>query len=142
VIDKLLQNVPPTAAAQPGSVHGLVAALSAVVLSGCAANPQALCQSLVPKDWNHVAVVPVAGAGLAKYLPQPPYETNDGKPVRTVRRLWYQHGPDQLLACTLDRRATDTCSVRTTEFSRSAGGWAKVRDNEVLCHVALNHDGA
>ena len=43
-------------------------------------------------------------------------------PVTSVHRLWYEQG-DGLIACTLVRHATDTCSVEATQFARSGAGW-------------------
>jgi hypothetical protein len=73
-------------------------------------------------------------------LPPTPYTSSSGYLVRSTRTLWFRQS-DQLIACTLDERATDTCSVETTEFDRSASGWIKVSGNAVLCNVATKHGG-
>jgi hypothetical protein len=108
----------------------------AILLTGCAANPRALCGALVPNSWTYLRQAPSAPAGLESSLPATPYRTNQGRLVSSVRRLWYEQG-DDLMACTLDRCATDTCSVVATRFSRSSAGWVKVSDDAVLCHVLL-----
>jgi hypothetical protein len=108
----------------------------AMLFTGCAANPRSLCESLVPSSWTYLRQAPQGSAGLESSLPATPYQTNEGKLVSSVRRLWFEHG-DELIACTLARHATDTCSVRVTRFSRSSAGWAKVSDDGVLCHVTL-----
>jgi hypothetical protein len=108
----------------------------AILLTGCAANPRSICEAVVPNSWTYLSRAPAASAGLESSLPATPYPTKEGRLVTSVHRLWYERG-DELMACTLDRRATDTCSVMTTRFSRSAAGWVKVSEDSVLCHVAL-----
>ena len=112
-----------------------IAALT-ILLTGCAANPRFLCQTLVPNSWTYLPRAPSASAGLESSLPAAPYRTNEGRLVTSVRRLWYGQG-DELMACTLDWHATDNCSVFATRFSRSGTGWVKVSDDGVLCHVLL-----
>jgi hypothetical protein len=107
----------------------------AILLTGCAANPRSLCGALVPNSWTYLDRAPSASAELESSLPAVPYRTNEGK-LSSVRRLWYERG-DELMACTLDRRATDTCSVMATRFSRSGAGWVKVSEDSALCHVIL-----
>jgi hypothetical protein len=109
--------------------------LAGVALGGCAASPERLCGSIVPSSWMYIGPDAALTALHEAALPQAPYRTNEGKPVRRVQRVWYRGGPDDLLACTLARRARDTCSVRTTEFTRAAGIWQTGRENAVLCNV-------
>jgi hypothetical protein len=108
----------------------------AMLFTGCATNPRSICESMVPSSWTYLPQAPQGSAGLESSLPATPYLTNEGKLVSSVPRLWFGHG-DELIACTLARHATDTCSVRVTRFSRSSAGWAKVSDDAVLCHVLL-----
>jgi hypothetical protein len=105
-------------------------------LGGCASNPQSLCAALVPSSWTYLRQPPSSSAGVNGALPKTPYRTGEGKLVASARRVWYSRS-DELIACTLDRHATDTCSVITTQFSRSGAGWAKVADNAVLCKISL-----
>jgi hypothetical protein len=107
----------------------------AILLAGCAANPQSLCASLVPPTWTYLPQPPKEAAGLEALLPAAPYKTNEGKLIASIRRLWYQRD-ESLLACTLARHATNDCSALTTEFARSGTDWSKVRDDGVLCNVA------
>src|SRR6266851_2885866 len=108
----------------------------AILLTGCAANPRSLCESLVPSSWTYLSQAPQGSAGLESSLPATPYRTNEGRLVSSVHRLWYERG-DGLIACTLARHATDNCSVEVTQFARSSAGWVKVSDHAVLCHVTL-----
>jgi hypothetical protein len=108
----------------------------AILLTGCASNPRSLCETLVPTSWTYLPQAPSASLELESSLPATPYRTNGGRLVSTVRHLWYERG-DELMACTLDRHATDTCSVVATRFSRSGVGWVKASDDAVLCHVLL-----
>ncbi len=113
------------------------AILAVAALGGCAVSPQQLCGSIVPSSWVYVGPDAALTTLNEADLPHTPYQTNDGKQVRVVQRVWYRDGPEALLACTFARRARDTCSIRTTEFTRVGGMWSKGRENEVLCHVAL-----
>jgi hypothetical protein len=106
----------------------------AMLFTGCATNPRSICG--VPSWWTYLPQAPQGSAGLESLLPATPYLTNEGKLVSSVRRLWFEQD-DELIACTLARHATDTCSVHLTRFSRSSTGWAKVSDDAVLCHVVL-----
>jgi hypothetical protein len=108
----------------------------AVLLTRCAANPRSLCESLVPPSWKYLARAPEGTNDIESSLPSVPYQTNEGRSVTSVHRLWYERG-DGLIACTLARHATDNCSVVLTQFVRSGVAWAKVSDNAVLCHVTL-----
>ena len=120
------------------SIRGIVAIC--VLASGCVANPETLCSSLIPPGWLHVAPPPGATSALSTYLPSTPYTTGSGHLVRSIHTLWFQQS-NELIACTLDKRATDTCSIETTEFDRTSGGWVKVSGNAVLCNVAITHGG-
>jgi hypothetical protein len=108
----------------------------AMLLAGCATNPKSLCGALVPNSWAYLRQAPPASAALTSSLPATPYRSSNGRFISSVRRLWYEKG-DELMACTLDRRATDNCSVIATWFSRSSTGWVKVGDDAVLCHGLL-----
>jgi hypothetical protein len=72
---------------------------------------------------------------FASELPVAPYTTNEGELVKSARHVWYRDGDDHLLACTLSSRARKTCSVRSTEFVRTASGWSKEQENAMLCNV-------
>lgn len=108
----------------------------AMLLAGCAANPRSLCEIVIPTSWAYLPQAPSASLTLDSSLPRTPYRTNEGRLVSSVRHLWYERG-DELMVCTLDRRARDTCSVVTTRFSASGAGWVKLSDDAVLCHVLL-----
>jgi len=103
----------------------------AILLTGCAANPQSLCASVVPSTWTYLPQPPKEAAGLEPLLPAAPYKTNEGKLIASIRGLWYQRD-ESLLACTLARHATNGCSVLTTEFARSGTDWSKVREDGVM----------
>jgi hypothetical protein len=92
---------------------------------------------MVPGSWVYLGPDDALTAMHEADLPQAPYRTNEGKPIRAVQRVWYRNGPDALLACTFARRAHDTCSVRTTEFKRLGDTWSKDRENAALCNVLL-----
>jgi hypothetical protein len=59
----------------------------------------------------------------------------------TIPYLVFQSKQQHVDRTGCDERATDTCSVQTTEFERTAGGWVKVSGNAVLCNVAITHGG-
>jgi hypothetical protein len=111
-----------------------LAILTLSVLCGCAASPRRLCATLVTSPWEYIGDDTALAASLRSSLPRVPYQTNEGKPVRAVRHIWYRAG-DQLLACTLARHARDDCSVRTTQFARVDDTWSKTSENAVLCNV-------
>lgn len=110
--------------------------LAVAALEGCAASPKHLCGSIVPGSWVYVGPDESLTSLHEADLPKAPYQTNEGKPVRAVKHVWYRNGPDALLACTFAPRVGDTCSVRTTEFTRVGDAWSKGRENAVLCNVA------
>jgi len=130
------ENVVSAAGAFSPSVMRAGVLAFAVVLTGCAANPRTLCGSLVPNSWTLLLRAPEGTRDLEASLPQAPYQTNEGRWITSVQRLWYEKG-DGLIACTLARHATDNCSVRVTEFARSGGAWVKVSDDAYLCHIIL-----
>jgi hypothetical protein len=109
--------------------------LAVIALAGCAENPARLCEPLVPSSFVYLGPDDTLSAIHGADLPQAPYQTNEGKPVRATQRVWYRSGPDALLACTFARHARDTCSVRTTEFIRVGDAWSKGREDGVLCNV-------
>jgi hypothetical protein len=111
------------------------AILASAVLSGCAVSPQQLCAPNVASTWQYVGEDKDLSKLLDANLPHAPYTTNEGRPVRAVRHVWYRVGDHQLLACTLARHAKDNCSVRTTEFIRIDGVWSKRSEDAVLCNV-------
>jgi len=117
--------------------RGAALLLVAAALGGCAVSPQQLCGSIVTGSWVYLGPDPALTAVHQGDLPQARYQTNEGKPVRSVQHVWYRKGADALLACTLAHRARATCSVRTTEFARVGDRWSKAQENAVLCHVAL-----
>jgi hypothetical protein len=77
------------------------------LFSGCVANPEKLCASLVPQGWTHIP--PPTGATNALMTYSPCH-------FRSKNILWFSNQSDRFIACTLDKRARDTCSVETTEF--------------------------
>lgn len=116
--------------------------LALVILGGCTISPQKLCAPHVPGDWQYLGQNKELANQLGTSLPSAPYTTNKGKAVRSLQHVWYRGGEQQLLACTLARRAKDDCSVRTTVFQRLDNTWVKGPENAVLCDVlasARNH---
>jgi hypothetical protein len=111
--------------------------LALTALAGCAESPSHLCDSIVPSSWVYLGPDDTLNAMHSADLPQAPYQTNAGKPALAIQRVWFRNGPDALLACTFARHARDTCSVRTTEFTRVGDAWSKGREDGVLCNVAL-----
>src|SRR3979411_1782568 len=110
-----------------------IAAIS-LLSSGCVANPEKLCASLVPPGWTHVAPPTGATAALSAH--------NPGHLVRSKHTLWFFAQSDRFIACTLDKRARDNCSVETTEFEQTTGDWMYVGGNAVLCNILLTHGGS
>lgn len=121
--------------------NALAIATISLSATGCAVNPDKLCASLVPPSWTRVDPPPDATTALTAYLPRTPYTTNTGHIVQSARTLWYRQS-DELIACTLEKHATDNCSVHTTQFALRAGTWLKVADDAVLCNVTLTHAGS
>jgi hypothetical protein len=111
-----------------------------ILPSGCIANPETLCRSLVPPGWIRVLPPPGATAALSPKLPRVPYSTNSGHVVREIQTLWFRHS-DRFIACTLYKRATDTCSVEILDIEKIDGSWIASGDNAVLCNVLATHSG-
>src|SRR5687768_623066 len=107
----------------------VAAILVSAVLGGCAGNPQKLCATLVAPSWEYLGPDASLDALLGASLPRVPYQTNEGKSVRTAQHVWYRVGNLQLLACTLARHASDDCSARTTQFIRTGEVWAKTSED-------------
>jgi hypothetical protein len=105
-----------------------------LISSGCAANPEKICASQVPQGWTHVAPPTGATAALTAHNPD--------HLVRSKHTLWFFDQSHRFIACTLDKRARDTCSVVTTEFEQTAGDWIYVGGDAVLCNILLTHGGS
>ena len=104
-----------------------------LLFSGCVANPEKLCASLVPPGWSHVAA-PTDATG--------PLVASSPGHFLSKDTLWFSNQSDRFIACTLDKQARDTCSVETTEFEKSLDGWKQIGGNAVLCNVAITHRGS
>jgi hypothetical protein len=46
------------------------------------------------------------------------------------------------MACTIDEKATDTCSIQTVDFKQTPDGLIKVSTDAVLCNVTVTHSGS
>jgi hypothetical protein len=121
----------------PATLRVIVRILSIAAISpffsGCVANPEKLCASLVPPGWTHIPPPTGATSALIAYSPDH---------FRSKNILWFFNQSDRFIACTLDRRACDTCSVETTEFEHSKGHWQYTGGNKVLCNVAIAQTGS
>jgi hypothetical protein len=103
------------------------------LFSGCVANPEKLCASLVPQGWTHIPPPTRATNAFMAYSPGH---------FRSKNILWFSNQSDRFIACTLDKRARDTCSVETTEFEHSPAHWQYAGGNKVLCNVAITQPGS
>jgi hypothetical protein len=119
-------------------VRGLCIAAICISASGCILNPAQFCDALAPPGWARVPPPPGAPAALSAYLPLTPYTSSSGRLVRSTLTLWYQRSAE-LMACMIDRRANDACSIQTADFQRTVNGWSKVSTDAVLCNVAVTH---
>jgi len=112
-----------------------LAALAAIALTAC------VSRSL---DTTEPCADPAAGWKVSPEAPENAAELlaleSEGQPVGDQLRsaiplteIWFSEGPDRLLVCRYEARASECPVAMTAEFTRTSHGWAAGSVESRLC---------